>query len=74
MFIFKKIISQFLDPLSIVIILLITGLVLLFFTSRQRIGRYLILVSTLILVFISYNITSNLITGPLLNRYTSIFP
>jgi uncharacterized SAM-binding protein YcdF (DUF218 family) len=26
----------------------------------------------LILVFISYNITSNLITGPLLNRYTSI--
>ncbi len=72
MFLMKKIISQFLDPLSLIIILLITGLVLLFFTSRQRSGRLLVLVSTAILVFSSFNTTANLITGPLLNRYTSI--
>ena len=72
MFLFKKIISQFFDPLSLVTILLFAGLALLFFTSRQRAGRFLILISTIILVFSSYNATANLITGPLLNRYASI--
>ena len=72
MFLFKKIMSQFLDPLSVVILLLISGLVLLFLTSRQRSGRFLILVSTAILIFSSYNTTANLITGPLRNRYSTI--
>ena len=72
MFIFKKILSQFLDPLSMIVILLFTGLVLLFFTSRQRTGRFLILISTAILVISSYNTTANLITAPLLNKYEAV--
>ena len=72
MFLFKKIISHFIDPLSIVIFLLVAGLLLLFLTPRQRTGKVIILVSTLVLVFSSFNVTANFLTAPLLNKYIPI--
>lgn len=58
----KKLISAFLLPYPIAIALLIAGLLLLWFTQRQRLGKILSSVSVLMLLLGGYDVFS----GPLL--------
>jgi uncharacterized SAM-binding protein YcdF (DUF218 family) len=58
----KKLTSAFLLPYPIAIALLIVGLVLLWFTQRQRLGKILSSVSVVMLLLGGYDVLS----GPLI--------
>jgi uncharacterized SAM-binding protein YcdF (DUF218 family) len=68
MFLFKKI-AQFFYPVSLNLLLSFIGLFLLFFTSRQKLGKILILIGTAILVFCSFTQTADILTMPMKERY-----
>jgi len=59
MFILKKIISPFLDPATIALTLLVLGLILLFFTRRQKAGRFGVAIGTLIFGIFSYGVIAD---------------
>lgn len=57
-FFIKKLISQFIYPLPCALILITLGLVLLFFTQRQKLGKTLNLVGLCLLLLFSYKPTA----------------
>lgn len=57
LFFIKKLISQFLYPLPCALILLTLGVVLLFFTQRQKLGKSLNLMGLCLLLIFSYQPT-----------------
>ena len=69
MFILKKIISSFLMPVTFSLLILITGLVLLWFTKRQRAGKIFVTLGVCVLLFFSYTAASDHLLGPLEKRY-----
>jgi len=69
MFILKKIISRLLFPLPLSLEILLAGLYLLWFTRRQRTGKMLVSVGTLLLAGLSYFFTANLLLRPLERRF-----
>src|SRR4051812_20748578 len=74
MFFFKKLISAFLLPTSIMVALLVAGVLLLWFTRRQRLGRLLLTIGTASLLLASYIPISNLFLGTLEYRYPFLYP
>lgn len=58
LFFIKKLISQFLYPLPAALILIIFGLLLLFFTRRQKLGKALNLIGLCLLLVFSYKPTA----------------
>ncbi len=50
MFLFKKLVAPFLDPFLICLELLLAGLVVLWFTRHQRLGKWLITISFALIV------------------------
>jgi uncharacterized SAM-binding protein YcdF (DUF218 family) len=71
MFILKKIISRFLFPLPLCLEILLVGLYLLWFTRRQRAGKTLVSLGTLLLTGLSYFFTANVLLRPLERRFPS---
>ena len=69
MFLLKKIIGSLFLPLPISSLLLIIGLFFLWRTSRQRLGRTLVTIATLILICFSNLVVSNLLLRPLERPY-----
>jgi uncharacterized SAM-binding protein YcdF (DUF218 family) len=69
MFLFKKIVSQFLFPVPLVLELLLLGLALLWFTRRQRAGRVLVSAGTALLLIFSNSFVSQLLLRPLEQQY-----
>ncbi len=69
MFLFKKITAQFFSPISLTLELIILGLLLLSFTSRQKAGKSLIAVGVLIFVICSYTPSVDILISPLKNKY-----
>jgi uncharacterized SAM-binding protein YcdF (DUF218 family) len=69
MFLMKKIVSRFLFPLPLSLEFLLVGLLLLWFTRRQRAGKALVTCGALLLVGLSNNFTSNALLRPLEHRY-----
>jgi uncharacterized SAM-binding protein YcdF (DUF218 family) len=65
MYILKKIISAFLLPLPVFLILLTVGVCLLWFTRRQRAGKILCSAGLLALGLFSYDAVSDLLLAPL---------
>jgi uncharacterized SAM-binding protein YcdF (DUF218 family) len=65
MFLFKKIVPQFLFPVPLVLELLLLGLALLWFTRRQRAGRVLVSAGTGLLLIFSNAFVSHLLLRPL---------
>lgn len=61
----KKIVSYLLLPYPLVLVLLITGTLLLWFTSRQRAGKALVAVGVFVLLILSWPVTGNLLLAPL---------
>ncbi|HKT11270.1 MAG TPA: ElyC/SanA/YdcF family protein [Terriglobia bacterium] len=69
-----KIVSRLLFPVPIICELLLVGLVLLWFTRRQKSGRVFITVGTLLLLLLACTPVSNILLGTLEQRYQPIAP
>jgi len=69
MFIFKKIISSFLMPVPLSLLISLIGLILLWFTKRQRTGKIFVSVGIFLMLLLSYNAASNQLLRTLENRY-----
>ncbi len=71
MFILKKIVSGFLNPLSISLLLSFLGLYMLWFTTKQKAGKILVSVGLVIVTLFSYSIITNKLLRPLERKYKS---
>ncbi|MHC4138622.1 MAG: envelope biogenesis factor ElyC [Planctomycetota bacterium] len=71
MFILKKIVSVFLNPLPISLLLSFLGLYLLWFTTKQKAGKILVSVGLVIVTLFSYSIITNKLLRPLERKYKS---
>jgi uncharacterized SAM-binding protein YcdF (DUF218 family) len=69
MFILKKIISSFLMPLPLSLLIALTGLFLLWFTKKQRTGKIFISAGLFLLLLFSYGAIPNQFLRPLENKY-----
>lgn len=69
MFLLKKIVAPFLYPLPLCLWLLLLGLVLLWGTRRQRLGKALVTLGTVLLFLLSSYYFSSRLTQPLEQRY-----
>jgi len=70
MFLLKKIISSLFLPLPVCTLLLIAGLIFLWFTGRQRLGRILVSLGAVTLLLFSNASIPNLLLQPLERPYT----
>ncbi len=73
MFLLKKITGLILSPLTVCIVLLVSGLFLLLFTRRQRTGKFTVTLGVVFLLFMSYGILSDGILGNLESKYPSLY-
>ena len=69
MFLLKKIIGLLCNPLSLGLMILILGLLLLWFTRRRKTGRAVVSVGTILLIAMSYGWFPALLARPLESRY-----
>lgn len=69
----KKIFSRFFFPLPICLLILLAGLILLWFTKRQRSGKVLVTVGTILLLVLSYSIATESLLRGLERRYPSVY-
>ena len=72
MFLFKKLIAPFLMPVPFCAALLLAGLALLWFTRRQRAGKYLATAGALLLLLFGYGFVSNRMLGSLERQYQPV--
>jgi len=68
-FLAKKIIAPFFNPLSAGLIVALVGLLFLWVTRRQKTGKALVTISTLLLGLFSYSAVSVMLAGPLEQKY-----
>jgi uncharacterized SAM-binding protein YcdF (DUF218 family) len=69
MFLFKKIISQFLFPMPVCLFLCFSGLGLLWWTKKQKAGKVLVTVGLLVLTALSYSPVAAILLRPLERQY-----
>lgn len=69
MFLFKKIVSHFFFPLSVINILLVLGLLYLWSSRRKQLGKWLVTAGSVLLLILSYGIISNQVLGSLETAY-----
>jgi uncharacterized SAM-binding protein YcdF (DUF218 family) len=74
MFFLKKLVSGFLVPSSVCVMLMLAGLVLLWFTRRDRLGKILTSVGVGLLLLFSMPALSELMLAPLENRNPPLYP
>lgn len=72
MFVLKKIVAPFFFPFSVCMELLIAGLILLWFTRRQKAGKLAVTAGFLLLALLSYEPIPALLLRPLERRYPAI--
>lgn len=72
MFLFKKIISPLLLPLPFCMGLLLVGLLLLWFTRRQRAGKIISTFAVALLLLLSYGPVPNFLLGRLESRHVPV--
>ena len=71
MFLFKKIVAPFFLPTTMIFLFLLLGIVFLWFTKKEKIGKTLVTVSFFLLTLFSYNIFTNHL---FLNRLEQEYP
>ena len=69
MFFVKKLISAFLLPLPLTVIILLLGLLFLWFTQKQKIGKIIVTFGVALLILFGYESFSKLIILPLEKSY-----
>jgi uncharacterized SAM-binding protein YcdF (DUF218 family) len=72
MFLFKKAIGPFFDPLSVCLAILAAGLIVLLFTKRQKLGKIFMGAGFILLVVFSYNWVPGLFIKPLESKYPAL--
>jgi uncharacterized SAM-binding protein YcdF (DUF218 family) len=72
MFLLKKLIAPLLFPLPLCLMLLIVGLVLLWFTRRQRAGKLLVTAGVVLLTILSYGAVSGRLVATLERRHLPV--
>jgi len=72
MFLLKKVIGATFLPLSLCAIVLLVGLILLWFSRKQKLGKVVVSFGTILLLILSFNITTNAILAPLEKKYPPI--
>jgi uncharacterized SAM-binding protein YcdF (DUF218 family) len=72
MFLFKKLFAPFLMPVPVCVALLCAGLLLLWFTGRQRAGRWLATSGALLLLLLGYGFVSSRLLAPLERQYQPV--
>jgi uncharacterized SAM-binding protein YcdF (DUF218 family) len=72
MFLIKKLVGAFLLPLPFSSLLLLVGLLFLWFTKRQRLGKVVTSIGVLILFVFSSSTVSNLLLRPLERSYPPV--
>jgi uncharacterized SAM-binding protein YcdF (DUF218 family) len=72
MFVMKKIVSQFFYPLGLCLVILILGLFCLWATRRQRLGKMLATLGTVLLLLFSSSLISSGLLVPLEQRYSAL--
>lgn len=72
MFILKKIVSQFFYPVGLCLVILILGLFCLWATRRQRLGKVLATLGTVLLLLCSSSLISSGLLAPLERRYPAL--
>ena len=72
MFTLKKIVSLLLNPVPLALEILIVGLFCLWATRKQRLGKLLVTLGTLFLLFVSSPFISAKILAPLEGRYPAL--
>ncbi len=72
MYFIKKIVSPFCFPLALSLEILFAGLILLWFTRRQKAGKVLITVGAFFLLALSSNSLSSALLHPLERRYPAL--
>jgi uncharacterized SAM-binding protein YcdF (DUF218 family) len=71
-FLLKKIISQFLMPETFCIFIILVGLIFLWCKRKQKIGKILVTLGTLLLLLFSYSFIANYISATLEKQYPSL--
>jgi uncharacterized SAM-binding protein YcdF (DUF218 family) len=69
LFLLKKIVSPFFQPLSIVLVLLVSGLILTWMTKKKNLGRIITTLGTILLLLASYGFLVERLVVSLENRY-----
>ncbi|HEX8501122.1 MAG TPA: ElyC/SanA/YdcF family protein [Pyrinomonadaceae bacterium] len=72
MFLFKKLLAPFLMPVPVCAALLLAGLALLWFTRRQRAGKYLTTAGVVLFLLLGYGFASNRLLAALEWRYAPV--
>ena len=72
MFLFKKIMGPLLFPLSLCLEIILLGLVFLWFTRRQRTGKLLVTLGTLLILLLSYRPVPDMLLKPLERQYSPV--
>jgi uncharacterized SAM-binding protein YcdF (DUF218 family) len=72
MFLFKKLVAPFLMPVPVCLALLVAGLALLWFTGRQRAGKWLATAGALLLILFGYGFASNRLLTSLERSYAPV--
>jgi len=73
MFVLKKIFSRLLFPIPLCIEVLLVGLLLLWFTRRQKAGRMVVTLAGALLFLFSSHFFSGMLLTPLESRYPALF-
>ena len=71
MFFLKKIVSPLLYPLPLCIEILLLGLIVLWFTRKQKTGKVVVSLGVALLAALSYDAVSNALLRPLEYKYDS---
>lgn len=74
MFLFKKIVSAFLMPLPLSLIFCLYGLILLWFTKKQWVGKISVTLGIVCFVLLSFEPVSNVFLAGLESRYETYVP
>jgi uncharacterized SAM-binding protein YcdF (DUF218 family) len=69
MFLFKKITGLVLSPLTVCVVLLVSGLFMLLFTRRQKTGKFTVTLGVVFLLLMSYDALPDRALGTLEHRY-----
>ena len=72
MFLLKKILSPLFHPVSFCIEILLLGLIVLWFSRRQKTGKIVVSIGVVLLAMFSYDAVSNMLLRPLEYRYDSL--
>ena len=72
MFMVKKLVAQFFYPVPLCLVILILGLIFLWATRRQRLGKALVTLGTLLLLLLSFPFLTPELVAPLESRYPAL--